>query len=167
METLGQELDTQGITDYQIWPGIAGRPAWRGVTSAHHQIVAFAQAQGLESVVIAEDDIRCTASGAYRYFLNHTPIEYDLYLGGITWRRPGDEKRTEKFAGLTLYRVHQRFFETFLAAGSNDHLDRSLSGKGMFMVCDPLVAKQHPGYSDNESREVNYEHNVSHMRFLK
>jgi hypothetical protein len=167
MATLRQELAVQEITNYRIWPGIIETPAYRGVASAHHQVVAFADEQRLESVVIAEDDIRFTAPGAYRYFLNHIPAQYDLYLGGITWRSAGDEKRTEKFAGLTLYKIHQRFYQTFLSAGSDDHLDRSLSGLGAFMICDPLVAKQYPGYSDNEGRDVNCEHHVAHMRFLQ
>ena len=167
METLCKELAAQEIINYQIWPGIIGTPTYKGVASAHHQIVAFADEKQLESVVIAEDDIRFTAPGAYRYFLDQTPADYDLYLGGITWRSPGDEKRTQKFAGLTLYKIKQRFYKTFLSAGSDDHLDRSLSDLGKFMVCDPLVAKQYPGYSDNEGRDVNYEHHVAHMRFLK
>lgn len=166
METLCGELAAQEITNYRIWPGIIGVPTYKGVASAHHQIVAFAYQQQLTSVVIAEDDIQFTARGAYRYFLEHTPTHYDLYLGGITWRSPGDEKRTEKFAGLTLYKVQQRFYQTFLSAGLDDHLDRSLSGLGTFRICDPLVAKQYPGYSDNEGRYVNYEHHVAHMRFL-
>ncbi|MBI2272553.1 MAG: hypothetical protein HYU70_02045 [Bacteroidetes bacterium] len=167
METLRRELAVQEITNYRIWPGIIGAPAYKGVASAHHQIVAFADEQQLESVVIAEDDIQFTAPGAYQYFLEHTPADYDLYLGGITWGSFGDEKRTEKFAGLTLYKIHQRFYQTFLSAGSDDHLDRSLSRLGTFMICDPLVAKQYPGYSDNEGRDVNYEHHVAHMRFLE
>lgn len=167
MKTLRHELTAQEITNYRIWPGIIGAPAYKGVTSAHHQIVAFANEQQLDSVVIAEDDIRFTAPGAYRYFLSHTPTDYDLYLGGITWRSTGDEKRTEKFAGLTLYKIQRRFYQTFLSAGSGDHLDRSLSGLGMFTICDPLVAKQYPGYSDNEGRNVSYEHYIAHMRFLK
>lgn len=84
METLRRELAAQEITNYRIWPGITGTPTYRGVASAHQQIVSFADEQQTESVVIAEDDIRFTTPGAYRYFLNHTPADYDLYLGGIT-----------------------------------------------------------------------------------
>lgn len=107
--------------------------------------------------MIAEDDIKFTAPFAFNHFLKQKPREFDLYLGGIYHGTIHSENTVEDFAGLTLYIIHQTFYDTFLSAGENTDLDRELAGKGKFIVCNPFAAIQHNGYSDNKKEFINYD----------
>src|SRR5574338_29290 len=108
-----------------------------------------------EEVLIAEDDFKLLGAGAYQYFLNNVPDDYDIYLGGIM-DGSIDENNivTDFFCGLTLYMVHERFYDKFLSIHKFGNLDRLLAGMGKFVVCNPMVVSQHGGYSDNKKQIV-------------
>lgn len=165
--TLIKEIDSQGITDYKIWPGIQTLQPKSGISQAHKQIVANAQAFSHPQVIIAEDDLRFTARNSYRYFLEHIPLDFDLYLGGIMYGRIKPDKTISRFAGLTLYVVNQRFYETFLQLPDNKHLDQALNNKGKYVVCDPMIITQYDGYSDNHKKIMEYDYYQKHYSFLK
>lgn len=38
------------------------------------------------------------------------------------------------------------------------HFDRNLRGLGLYIVCDPMVAFQYDGYSDNRKEFVSFQH---------
>jgi hypothetical protein len=164
---LIEEIKSQGITDYRIWPGIQTLQPKTGISNAHKQIVAHAQAFGQPQVIIGEDDLRFTAKNSYRYFLEQLPIDFDLYLGGIMYGKIKTDKTVNRFAGLTLYMVHQRFYETFLQLPDNKHLDQALDNKGRYIVCDPMVITQYDGYSDNHKKIREYDYYQKHYSFLK
>jgi len=69
-----------------------------------------------------------------------------------------DDNTVDSFCGLGLYGVSRSFYDTFLAADPYDHIDRSLSGKGKFVVCNPFVAEQYDGHSSNTGKEEKYQH---------
>lgn len=155
MELLLKQLKEQQIKDYQIWPGvICSHSPQSGISKAHKQIVNQAKQQGLPEVLIAEDDIKFTAPGAFRYFLENSPAEYDLYLGGLSFGKLSEEKQVTDFAGLLLYMVNSRFYDTFLAANESEHLDRSLRSKGKYFACDPQPSVEHTTYSDNLKMQI-------------
>ena len=91
-------------------------------------------------MIIAEDDIQFAAPGAFQYLKEQQPVEYDIYLGSISYGRIGNDNRVIDFSGLLLYQVHSRFYDCFLSIQSQNHLDRSLNGKGVFFVCPQFVA---------------------------
>lgn len=153
---LIKELEAQCIVDYTIWPGIIENVPFKGVSKAHKQIVEWAMKKGLSHVTIAEDDICFTDRGAYDYFIQNEPNDYDLYLGGITHGIKNERNEVFDFSGLTLYRVKQTFYRTFLSVSDNGNIDRMLNNKGRYIVCNPFVVKQHDGYSDNLKREMKY-----------
>lgn len=165
--TLVKEIKKQDITDYRIWPGISTLLPKIGISLAHKQIVAHAQAFSQPQVMIAEDDLKFTAGHGYQYFLENLPTDFDLYLGGIMYGTIKPDKTVKRFAGLTLYVVHQRFYETFLQLPDDKHLDQALDNKGKYVVCGPMIITQYDGYSDNHKKIMEYDHYQRHYSFLK
>lgn len=141
-----------------LWSGISneGNPK-RGIAQAHKQIVKYAKDQRWPSITIAEDDFKFTDTGAYDYFLNRAPRDFDLYLASIYHGIIKPDNSVDDFAGLTLYIISQRFYDTFLSIPEGNDIDRELAGKGKFIVCNPFVAIQHNGYSDNKRKHINYD----------
>ena len=80
------KLFEQNIDNYKIWEGVKDeKNPKKGIAKAHKQIIRWARDQNLPSVMIAEDDIKYRAIGAFEYFIKKEPKEYDLYLGGIIY----------------------------------------------------------------------------------
>jgi hypothetical protein len=72
------------------------------------------------------------------------------------------------FSGLTLYTVHNRFYDEFLAANPKDHLDRHLGNtayKNKYYICEPFVCYQSGGYSDNLMQKLDYKVYHDKMQF--
>jgi|HubBroStandDraft_5_1064220.scaffolds.fasta_scaffold17127_4 hypothetical protein len=156
-ELLQHELEAQQVTDYRIWAGIRDYECpQRGISKAHKQIIAWAKSGGLPAVLIAEDDIAFSGPGALDYFLNEQPSDFDLYLGGIVWGDIQSDHTVDDFAGTTLYLACQRFYPTLLDLPEDKDYDRALAGRGKFVVCSPLVASQHSGFSDHHNRLVSF-----------
>ena len=139
----------------------------RGIARAHKQIVEWARSQNLPDILIAEDDIKFTAPKAFEYFNKTEPIEYDLYLGGITYGKINSDNSTRDFAGTHLYKIKNKFYDTFLSLPEEKDIDRSLANKGKFIVCNPFVAIQQNGFSDNLKRHQNYELYIQARQLFK
>lgn len=145
-----EELACQGIEDYVIWPGLHDltHPS-KGIARAHQQVVSWALDRSLPEILIAEDDLRFTAKGAFQHFLRNVPMDFDLYLGGISYGRLKQDNTVDDFAGTHLYIIRKRFYQTFLSLSGENDIDRALARKGKYVVCNPMVAIQSDGYSDN------------------
>ncbi len=155
MELLKKEVADQGI-EAVFWPGIRDLilPC-RGISKAHKQIVRHAKENALPWVTIAEDDIKFFAPGAFSHFISNTPTDFDLYLGNVFSGEVRPDQTVTDFAGLTLYVVHQRFYDRFLTAREINNLDREMKSLGgRYLVCDPMVCSQHGGYTDNRKKVV-------------
>ncbi|MGL4596596.1 MAG: hypothetical protein ACRCYO_03655 [Bacteroidia bacterium] len=158
---LENQLRGQGIADYKIWDGIVDvENPKRGIAKAHKQIVAWARNQNLPAVLIAEDDVNFTASGAFDYFFQKEPQEYDLYLGGIIYGELNSDNTVDDFAGLHLYKIKEHFYDTFLSLPEEKDIDRALANKGKYSVCNPFVAIQQDGFSDNQKSVQYYERHL-------
>lgn len=79
-----------------------------------------------------------------------------MFLGGITWGDISGDSTAFDFAGTVLYTIYRKFYHTFLALQSGNDFDRQLAGKGEYRVCDPMVAYQQNGYSDNRQRKMDF-----------
>lgn len=155
---LMTELSTQGILDYEFWPGVFVPSIKRSINLAHKQIVYYAKIAEWDEVVIAEDDIKFTHPDSWKYFLKNKPEDYDLYLSMVYLGWPDENGIVKDFTGLTLYMVHSRFYENFLSVSEDEHLDRALSqAGGKFVVCNPFVAIQYNGHSSNTGKMENYD----------
>lgn len=151
------ELETQGINDYEFWPGVYKYDsAKENINAAHKQIVEYAKVAGFESVAIAEDDIKFFAPGAWDYFIKNTPTDYDLYMSSVYVGDIAQDNTVSDFCGFGLYIVHSHFYDKFLSADKYDHIDRAMKGLGRFIVCDPFIAGQWDGFSSNTGKEETY-----------
>jgi hypothetical protein len=61
------------------------------------------------------------------------------------------------FSGNTLYLARESFYATILNLPEDKDFDRAMAGLGKFVVCSPMVACQHAGYSDHHDRQVNFD----------
>jgi hypothetical protein len=158
MELLLDQLDKQSITDYFIWEGIVDtKITARGISKAHKQIVQYAKKNQLPEVLIAEDDLKFTSKGAFTFFLENKPSDFDLYLSSIYLGNIKYDNTVDDFSGLTFYIVREKFYDIFLSRPEHDNLDRLMKGLGKFFVCKPFTVIQHEGFSDNSKQYCNYE----------
>jgi hypothetical protein len=158
LELLKNDLITQEIVDYRIWDGILDEEKpFRGIAQAHKRIIAWARDQNLPKVMIAEDDIKFTAKGAFKHFLNYEPRDYDMYLAGTYFGQIDTDNSILDFSGTMLYIIQQQFYDTFLSLPEKTNFDRELASKGKYIVCNPFTAIQHPGYSDNRKAVVDFD----------
>jgi hypothetical protein len=157
MVLLKKELETQGINDCRLWPGIKNdvNPC-QGISAAHKQIVQYAKDNNLDEITIAEDDIQFTAPGAWQYYLTNMPGTFDLYLGSVYVLHEIKGHHIENFTGLTLYTIRKRFYDEFLGTPNAGNIDVNLYGRGWYALCYPFAAIQHETYSDNSQGLINY-----------
>lgn len=157
-KSFKKELKEQNISDYKVWEGIidAHTPC-RGISKAHKQIVKFALDNSFPEILIAEDDLKFTSKGAFDFFIKNKPTDFDIYLSGIYSGEINADNEVKDFSGLTFYIINQRFFGTFLSMPENENIDRCLSNKGKFIVCNPFTVIQYNGFSDNVKRYCNYD----------
>lgn len=157
-ENFLKEIQEQNITNYKIWNGIffEDNPI-KAISQSHKMIVRYAKEQKLPNIIIAEDDITFTNKGAWLYFLNSIPKEYDMFLGHIfsgKWDSNGKVKGP--FSAMTLYSIHEKFYNSFLLKSEKEHIDLVINKawRHDIKLCLPMVCKQLPGWSDTEKAFV-------------
>jgi len=164
---LMNELREQGIDNYELMPALHDDNfAYIGISKAHKNVIQHAKNEGLESIIVAEDDLKFFGKGAFDYWMKRTPKEYDLWLGGV-YLGVIEDGITSRFTGMSLYRCHSLFYDTFLEAEKYEQIDIALAHKGLYKVCEPMVVRQHNGYSDNEKRHMNYDFMFSERSIYK
>lgn len=158
-ESILKELREQGIWDkVDFFPAIHDKKSVAsGISKAHKQIIRVAQMCKLESVIVLEDDCRFMGEGAFDEFLRQCPESYDIFLGGIYTGVIDEDNKTKAFSGFHCYRVAQRYYQTFLEADEEQHIDRAQAWKGEFYVCNPFIAIQWNGFSHQTRKEENYD----------
>ncbi len=171
-ESFLKQIEEQRIKEYKIWEGIyiEDNPI-KAISQSHKKIVLDAKEKGLERVIIAEDDFLFTSKNSWSFFINSIPKDgYDIFLSHLyhgEWNENGKVLGT--FAALTLYSVHQRFYDIFLNKPEDEHLDLVMNKawRHEIKVCLPMVCKQMSGYSDNEKKEMDWEFKEINKPFLK
>lgn len=152
-----KELAEQEITDYKIWDGIYdGANRRRGINLSHKKIVRDAKERGLPEVCICEDDIVFLSKGAFDFFIQNKPVEYSLYLGGISNILKREKDYITDFRGFTLYFVHASFYDQYLSTPDDIDIDSAMKGRGRFYLCDRVVCSQKPGWSYHRRKNVDY-----------
>lgn len=149
----------------RFWEGIIDkRGGYAGINLSFKKIVRWAKEQNLPMVCIGEDDLIFSAPGAWQYYLDQMPEEFDTFSGGIYSGQIEGNRIMNGYSGHTLLTVHSRFYDFFLSITDADHLDRHLGNfchEKMYLVCMPYVCYQSQGYSDNHRRAT------SHKAFLE
>jgi len=64
-----------------------------------------------------------------------------------------------------LYIAREQFYETILNLPESKDYDRQLAGLGQYLVCSPMVAFQHSGYSDNRKRHIDFTPYAQRMKW--
>ncbi len=105
-----------------------------------------------------------TSPNAYDFHLANKPAEFDIFLAGIVYEKIDENNFTTNFSGLTLYLIHECFYNKMLALPEEEHIDRGLSWYDKFVVCDPMAVIPHNGYSDSSKRFIDY---APHLRGKK
>lgn len=164
-----KQSQEQGF-EYKLWLGIEGNlRRCTNISQAFKQIVRYAKEEKFERITIGEDDLFFTAPGAWQHYLINFPDEYDIYLGGVYKATMNGNRIMNGYSGNTLITVHERFFDFFLSANENDHLDRWLGNfahKFLYLVCQPYVVKQDGSYSDNHMRVPKYDAFYENVKFF-
>lgn len=163
LELLMQQLTAQGIKEYTLWAGKLGqstRDRRVNIVAGHKQIVQDAKDRNLPYVIIAEDDITFFGAGAWDYYLANMPKSFDLYLGMIYSKADiiKDNRLIGEASGFTLYTVHERFYDRFLAAPPDKHIDRSITSLALnyeFYLPEYFVCEQNSTQSNNTEGKPN------------
>lgn len=167
--SIAKQAKTQGFA-LKLWEATTGVIAFKAITQSHLKIIRYAKEQGLKSVTVCEDDAIFTSPKAFDYYISKMPEDYDVYLGMIYAGEVKDSRVMNGFSGLTLYTVHERFYDEFLASNPEDHLDRGLGNscfKNKYYVCEPYVCYQSGGFSDNRREIMNYQVYHDSMNFYQ
>lgn len=164
---IEEEVNRIGI-DAVYWDGIVipGNPIV-SISSSHKRIVRYALQNKMSEIAIAEDDCIFTSINSWKYFLEHKPKTFDLYLGNHYSGIPvPPENKIYGFSGMTIYIIAQKFYKTFLSVNDQRSIDGALTGLGEYYVCKPEIAKQRHGYSFHRKRFVNDDHYLKNRTFL-
>jgi hypothetical protein len=152
-EPLIDGLIEQGITDYKIWDCVMLPSVVDSIAESHKMIIRDAMEQGLDRCLVAEDDLMFSCKGAWDYYLNNMPKEFDLYLG-CTYVLPISNNVV---CGFHLYCVDKGYFQVLLDVPRSQHIDTYMNElKGDYKFCYPFPALQRSGFSANNRIEVNY-----------
>lgn len=155
---LLNELEGQGIKEFELWEGYHDKDSVvKSINLAHKSIVEYAQLAKWDECLIFEDDIRFCGAGAFQYYLNNKPTEFDLYLGGVYIGDPDENHTVNHFTGFHCYIIHSRFYQTFLDTPNDEHIDVALSNLGNFHVSHPFTSIQYNGFSSNTRKDENYD----------
>lgn len=149
----------EGITDNKTFPCV-------NIMKAFKKIVMYAKEENLPFVVIGEDDLFFTGRGAWQYYLDNFPKDFDLYSAGIYSGQIQEGRIINGFSGNTLISVKESFYDFLLSANEDPlglgqgHLDRWLGNfcfEKKYMIVQPFCVKQIWGYSDNHRKKMTYE----------
>lgn len=157
-KVLMSELKNQNIDQVNFWEGVhSPNSVIQAVNQAHKNIIRWAKENGLKKVIVFEDDIKFTDKGAWDYYLENEPDDYDIYLGGIYLGKVENNRIVKAFTAMHCYMVHNKFFDVFLGANDKQHIDQALADLGKYVVCNPEIAIQHNGYSDTAMQYMNFD----------
>lgn len=153
-----KEMNEQGVGNYKVWDGIHDTNKIRAISRAHKRIVQYAKENGLPEICIAEDDIVFLEKGAFEYYLRNKPAEFSIYMGGLSNILNRMEDFILDFRGLTLYTIHESFYDRFLSVPEDINIDAGLKNMGKYYLCTKVVCTQRAGYSYHKKRHKDYSH---------
>lgn len=145
----------------RFWEGVIDkRGGWAGINLSFSKIVEWAKQQKFSRVIIGEDDLLFSAPGAWAYYLEQMPEDFDIWSGGVYSAEIKDGRIMNGWSGNTLITIHSNFYDEFLKMANDallkrDHLDRYFGNfcfEKNYRVVEPFVVYQLEGYSDNHRR---------------
>lgn len=165
LASITKEIAEQKI-EAKFFPAIIHHVPCTGIVRAHKSVIQYAKENDLEMVPIVEDDVKFTAPGAWDYFIKTIPETFDVYAAGISIGKPDSNNVVKKFAGAFCYIVHRHFYNTFLNFNEQINIATNMQNKGLFIVCNPMVAKTHDGFSYHRKAFINHDHYFRNYTYL-
>lgn len=161
--TIKQQAQSQGFY-MRFWEGEVYRTdRKKGICLSFKKIIRDAKECGDKMRCIMEDDCRFFKSEdgklAWDYFLDNMPDDFDIYLGMIYVGEVRQNRIISVFSAMTLFVVHERFYDFFLNLPDSCHVDRELgkyANQFKFMVCPKYVCEQDGTKSDNNQMVCDY-----------
>jgi len=159
------EFIQQGITSYKFWDCIVDKDSVvKSINLSHKMIVKDAKENNYPFALVAEQDLTFTCPTSWEYFLKNKPEKYSLYLWG-SYIVPISNN---KVCGLQLYFIDSSFYDVFLSAPDNVHIDTYMDElKGDYRYCYPFPALQRPGFSANNKAICDYNKILSEKDIYK
>jgi len=158
---IQEEMDRQKITEYTLFPPVPRETVVSSINVSQKSIIQKAKDEGLERVIIMEQDIWFPSKDGWEYFVKNEPKEYDIYLGGnylpdnrIEYKVP--LTKINSYVGHHCIMVHNRYYDRFLETPEDKHIDTAQEGRGEFYLCYPMPALQRAGFSSNNMAQVDY-----------
>lgn len=150
---LGEFIE-QGITKYVFHEATVNKDTVVGsINASHKNIIRWAKENNKPFVIVGEQDMHFPVKGAWDYFIESIPSDYDCYLAA-TYIPPISNN---KICGFHLYILNQRFYDAFLSVDDMAHIDTAVCELGgKYVFCYPFACVQRPGFSANCKTEVNY-----------
>lgn len=148
----------------RYWEGmVISTDRKQGICLSFKKIIKNAKECGDKYCCIMEDDCQFfkAADGklAWDYYLENMPEDFDIYFGMIYVGEIRDNRIISVFSAMTLFTVHERFYDFFLNIPDSCHVDRHLglySNQFKFMVCDKFVCEQDGSKSSNNLMQCDY-----------
>lgn len=138
---------------FTFWDGVEGKIPKANIHKAFKQIIKLAKDKNDVMCCIGEDDLQWCGTGAWKYFLDNIPKDFDVYTASYYSGSHDENFVVTGFRGMTLIIVHSRFYDKFLSLPEHIHIDSALAMSGAKIIVSPLfVATQRPGWSDQRKR---------------
>jgi hypothetical protein len=164
---LLEEIERQQIVNYMLWDGVYLPSVKASINEAHKQIVRYAKLAEFPSVMIAEDDFIGTHASSFKYYIANRPKQFDIYLSMVYLGDIDAGHRVNSFTGMTLYTVSEKYYDKFLSADPEEHIDVALSKVGGdFRVCNPFTFIQRNGWSSNTGKMEEYDSLLSNRQLF-
>ena len=160
--SLLRQLAEQQIDFYSIWEGIDNKKNTKqAITTGYKRIIQRAKNNSDKYCLLAEDDVVFSCANSWQYFLSQIPLDFDLFMGNIYQGQVDGNRIIGGMSGtMTLFCVHQNFYDFILNMPDDSHIDRYLGGHAKdfkYFLCEPLICFQSGSYSDQKRRALNYE----------
>lgn len=152
--------------DAVFWDAIVLPNPKQAISRSHKRIVKYAKDNGIKEIAIAEDDCIFTSINSWKYFVEKKPDDYDIYLGNHYGGIKRKDNTLFSFSGLTIYFIHCRYYDQFLSTFELKNIDTAQAGKGIFVLCQPEIARQRIGYSYNRKKYIDDDHYLDGRKFL-
>ncbi|HEV3223888.1 MAG TPA: hypothetical protein VGZ90_13460 [Puia sp.] len=155
LELLSSHLNERGVP-FTVHTGIIDRKTVEeSINASHKMLVKWAKEEQMDEICIGEDDLFFPAKDGWNWYLSNKPQEFDIYLGGCYGVPMPIINPLKEFVALHLYTIRSSWYDSFLSAADNTHIDTAQTG-GRFFCCYPMAAVQRAGYSANNHRECDY-----------
>lgn len=167
--------------DVVIVDGVMHHRPFVGIATAHLNAIQKAKDLCLPHILIMEDDLWVQSASSREKMesaFREVPEDFEILLGGIYTGQP--VKKTvhwdsvNEFSALHFYVVNSSAYDRILSFDKCQHIDRwlgkpvNLGGCGLrSYVANPFFCIQHPGYSDNTQKDMDYSHLLKKYKVLK